>query len=208
MAIAAGRTHTYYAEAHALAKQSKGSYGDNVAVYGQIFLDPEKGGELCCEPGPLNVEGGFCINSSCMQVSGALTADGWVTTASSVLEGVDVRGVLTADRIEGRIVSVHPPMGYMPTVQFQEVKYTNLKLNRLPLTPQVDKAILGKKPDDAAGKDPNSDPYLDEWLTSEEFLTNVKIKMHGSRTIRTRQRLHARDSNASLASAPTWSAHW
>ena len=46
-----GRTHTYYAEAHAIAKQSKDSYGANLAAYGQIFLDPEKGGEFCCEPG-------------------------------------------------------------------------------------------------------------------------------------------------------------
>jgi hypothetical protein len=169
-----GRTHAYYAEAHAIAKQAKDSYGANLAAYGQIFLDPENGGEFCCEPGRLDVENGFCVGSSHMVVTGKLCDSGWVTTASSVLEGVNVRGVLTADRIEGNIFSTHPLQGYMPAIEFQEVKYTNLRIKGDVVTPQVDKAILGPTPKDAVGKDPNSDPYLDEWLTSDTFLGNVK----------------------------------
>ena len=62
----------------------------------------------------------------------------------------------------------------MPAIEFQEVKYTNLRIKGDVVTPQVDKAILGPTPKDAVGKDPNSDPYLDEWLTSDTFLGNVK----------------------------------
>ena len=64
----------------------------------------------------------------------------------------------------------------MPAVQFQELCFTNLRIKGAPLTPQFDKRILGGKPADSPGKDPNSDPYLDEWLTSEQFLNNVKTQ--------------------------------
>jgi len=169
-----GRTHAYYAEAHAIAKQAKDSYGANLAAYGQIFLDPEKGGDVCSELEDINVEDGFCIGSACMQVSGALTPNGWVTTASSVLNGVDVRGVLTADRIEGKIVSTHPLQGYTPAVKFQTVEFENLQIQGQRLTPVREDNLLGNTPPDTPGKDPNSDPYLDEWLTSLPFLENVK----------------------------------
>ena len=80
-----------------------------------------------------------------------------------------MRGVLTADRIEGRYRFRRTPDRDTCRGAVSGSEIHEPESSRDLLTPQVDKAILGPTPMDAAGKDPNSDPYLDEWLTSERF---------------------------------------
>jgi hypothetical protein len=170
------RIHTYYAEAHAIGRHTKSQQPTSVRIHGQIFLDADAGGKKTCELAPIE-DIGISIGSAFLEVSGAFDpAQGWITIAKCVLSGFNARGVLTADKIVATMRAVHPLLGYVPAFCFDEVRFDNLQINGASVTPAFNLKITGKTPAEVAGKNPDSDPYLDEYLTSEEFLAAVKAQ--------------------------------
>jgi hypothetical protein len=170
------RIHTYYAEAHAIGRHTKSQQPTSVRTHGQIFLDADAGGKKTCELAPIE-DIGISIGSAFLEVSGAFDpAQGWITIAKCVLSGFNARGVVTADKIVATMRAVHPLLGYVPAFCFDEVRFDNLQINGASVTPAFNLKITGKTPAEVAGKNPDSDPYLDEYLTSEEFLAAVKAQ--------------------------------
>ena len=53
---------------------------------------------------------------------------GWNTLTTSVIEGLNVLDIVTADRIVAQISTDHPPVGYVPTVTFLGTRFENLRI--------------------------------------------------------------------------------
>jgi hypothetical protein len=176
MAGGNGRIHTYYAEAHAIGRRTRSQQPTKVLTHGQIFLDADAGGKRTCELAPVR-ESGISIDSACLEVVGFLDeTQGWMTSATSDLRGFNARDVITADRIVATIKAMHPLVGYVPALCFEEVRFDNLQINGQVVIPALNLQIAGETPKEVQGKDPDSDPYLDEYLTSEGFLAAVRAQ--------------------------------
>ncbi len=46
------------------------------------------------------------------------SGQGWTTLTTSVIEGLNVLDVVTADRVVGQTITEHPLEGYVPSDQF------------------------------------------------------------------------------------------
>lgn len=169
------RTHSYYAEAHALGK-IHGS--DRLHSKEQIFLDPNAGGARRCQFGKLEFpDDGIFAESACLEVIGEPMEDGgWKTSAFSEVNGLNVRDRVKASRISGRVTTEHPAEGYVPSLTFTEVAFEGLTLNDCPIQPLYMLDIVGPTPAELQFKDPEANPYLIEYIKSDPFLRAVKAQ--------------------------------
>jgi hypothetical protein len=68
--------------------------------------------------------------------------------ATSIVEGLNVLDVLTADRIVARISIEHPAEGYVPSVTLDGTLFENLRINGTLIDLDVDLNLLGARPSD------------------------------------------------------------
>ena len=72
---------------------------------------------------------------------------GWVTLSTSVLEGLNVFEVITADRLVAQVSTEHPMKdGDVPKVTFLGTRFENLRVAGYPVDIVLDLAICGDKP--------------------------------------------------------------
>jgi hypothetical protein len=76
--------------------------------------------------------------------------EGWHTMTTTVVEGLNVMEVLTADRVVGQIITEHPLEGYVPSISFLGTHFENLRINGHPVELDLDPEIFGPKPADDA----------------------------------------------------------
>jgi hypothetical protein len=82
----------------------------------------------------------------------------WATLTSSVVEGVNLMEVVTADKIVAQISSKHPKKGNHPIISFVGSQFVNLRINGQPVEPVLDLhpfpgiAIPGRKGNGSSGK--------------------------------------------------------
>ena len=94
---------------------------------------------------------------------------GWVTLSTSVLEGLNVFEVITADRVVAQVSTEHPVVdGHVPKVTFLGTRFENLRVGGYPVEVQLDLGICGQKP--AGDK-----PYLEDL----GFLDRVEQRFAG-----------------------------
>jgi hypothetical protein len=77
---------------------------------------------------------------------------GWATLTTTVLEGLNILDVLTADRVVGQIITEHPLVGYVPSISFLGTRFENLRIAGHPVNLDLDLSILG-------GRAENDAPY-------------------------------------------------
>jgi hypothetical protein len=70
---------------------------------------------------------------------------------TSVIEGLNVLDIVTADRIVCQISTDHPLVGYVPTVTFLGTRFENLRIAGHQVKLDLDLDILGAKPKKDAG---------------------------------------------------------
>jgi len=75
---------------------------------------------------------------------------GWDTLTTTVVEGLNVMEVLTADRVVGQTITEHPLVGYVPTISFLGTRFENLRIAGYPVELEFDHNIFGPKPLDDA----------------------------------------------------------
>jgi hypothetical protein len=147
------RYHDYNAEAEALS-------GDLTLPLIQEIKPPtfvklnERGGYLSQHVENYRLGGVVSFRSAYTQVGGnpdPKPGHGWNTLTTSVIEGLNVLDIVTADRIVCQISTDHPPIGYVPTVTFLGTRFENLRIAGHQLKLDLDLDMLGPKPKKDAG---------------------------------------------------------
>ena len=148
-----GRTHTYHAEATLL--EGHLTLPLVQAIKPQAFAKlREDGGYLSQRLKDYRLESVISIRSGHTQVAGnrdVKPGHGWATLVTSVVEGLNILDVLTADRVVCQISTEHPLVGYVPSVSFLGTRFENLRIAGHPVNIDLALDILGSQPaNDAA----------------------------------------------------------
>jgi hypothetical protein len=145
-------THRYHAEASALKGTLILPISQEIEPQVHAKL-PEVGGYLTQRADLYRLESIISFRSAYTHVSGALSdkSDGGHTTlTTTVVEGLNVMEVVTADRIVGQMITDHPleGKGYIPSISFLGTRIENLRIAGEPIELQFDHDIFGSKPVD------------------------------------------------------------
>jgi hypothetical protein len=128
--IIGGRTHTFHADASAFGGQITHPFERIVPAQAPLSLSPE-GGYNALRVEAFKLEGLFSFKSAHTQVAGIVSKKhpGWTTLATSVIEGLNVAEVMTADRVVAQIILDHPSEKgkYHPKVNFVGTRFDNLR---------------------------------------------------------------------------------
>ena len=161
------RTHTYHAEATALS----GSIIQPLKqkIYPQAYSKlSDQGGYLSQRSKSFRLEEVLSYESAYTQVAGQLDPKeglGWSTLATSVVEGLNILDVLTADRVVAQISTVHPLTGYVPSISFLGTRFENLRIAGHRVELRLDLDLFGDKP---AGDRPYiGDPDVDARISRQ-----------------------------------------
>ena len=115
----------------------------------------ERGGYLSQHVENYRLGGVVSFRSAYTQVGGnpdPKPGHGWNTLTTSVIEGLNVLDIVTADRIVCQISTDHPPLiDYVPTVTFLGTRFENLRIAGHQVKLDLDLDILGAKPKKDAG---------------------------------------------------------
>lgn len=142
------RYHIYNAEAEALSGNLTLPLEQEVKPPTYVKLN-ERGGYVSQHVEHYRLGGVVSFRSAYTQVGGnpdPKPGHGWNTLTTSVIEGLNVLDIVTADRIVCQISTDHPPIGYVPTVTFLGTRYENLRIAGQEVELDLDLDMLGVKP--------------------------------------------------------------
>jgi hypothetical protein len=148
MAPVPPRYHEYYAEAEALSGNLTLPLIQEVKPPTFVKLN-ERGGYLSQHVENYRLGGVVSFRSAYTQVAGnpdTKLDHGWNTLCTSVIEGLNVLDIVTADRIVCQISTDHPLEGYVPTVTFLGTRFENLRIAGHEVKLSLDLDMLGPKP--------------------------------------------------------------
>ncbi len=174
------RYHVYHAEAHVLSGNLKHPVDQPIEHHGRVVLEKSRRDDHVSESvKEKSLEGLISFKAGHTRVSGTQLKDkkdlwgndhsGWVTLSTSVLEGLNVFEVITADRVVAQVSTEHPMKeGYVPKVTFLGTRFENLRVGGYPVEVELDLGICGEKPKDDR-------PYLKD----RGFLDRVQRQLDG-----------------------------
>ncbi len=143
-----GRTHHYNAQATVLSGHLRLPLVQEIRAQARIAL-PDTGGYISQHADNFRLEGVLSYRSAYTQVAGnrsTKAGQGWSTLTTSVIEGLNVLDVVTADRVVGQTITEHPLEGYVPSVNFLGTRFENLRIAGYPVALDLNLNILGPKP--------------------------------------------------------------
>jgi hypothetical protein len=162
-------SHTYHAKAEALSGHLKLPVEQKILAQAPTLLNTTRDTHTFQRAEKFNLEGLITVQSGYTHVSGNRSLKehknhGWVTLATSVLEGLNVINVITADRVVSQISTDHPRVnGHVPHVTFLGTHFENLRISGYPVEVELDFMLCGPRPEDRT-------PYTQ----SSHFLDRVK----------------------------------
>jgi hypothetical protein len=159
-------SHDYHAEAHVLSGHLQRPIEQKIERQAPVTLHDRRGGHLTRHAEDVSVEGLISFTKGETRVSGArsLKNNGWVTLSTSILEGLNVFEIITADRLVSQVSTDHPYKdGHQPHVTFLGTQFTNLRVSGFPVTLKLNLGICGDRP-------ANDRSYLQD----RKFLSGVK----------------------------------
>jgi hypothetical protein len=142
--------HEYHAEANVLSGHLKQPVNREIYRQAAVGLDDLRGGHFFQRAEHYSLEGLICFKSGYSRVSGnrSLKNHGWVTLATSVLEGLNVLDVVTADRVVAQVSTEHPlENGRTPHVTFLGTHFENLRVGGYKVEVELDLGICGDRPE-------------------------------------------------------------
>jgi hypothetical protein len=166
------RYHNYHAEASILEGHLKLPLVQEIKTQAYAKLH-EKGGYFAQHEQDYKLEGVISFQKAHTQVAGSPArkeGHGWITLATSVVEGLNVLEVVTADRVVAQVALTYPTVGYVPHITFLGTRYDNLKIAGHPVECELDLDIFGPKPDGDKG-------YLEK---ESSALLNKVERLHGN----------------------------
>jgi len=142
------RAHIYHAEATLLSGHLELPLLQEIKPQGYVSL-PTTGGYLSQRAKDYRLEGVLSFEAAYTQVGGNLDTKpghGWTTLATSVVEGLNVLDVLTADRVVAQVSTLHPLAGYVPGTTFLGSRFENLRIAGHPVDLDLNMDLFGEKP--------------------------------------------------------------
>ena len=154
-----GRVHEFHADATVLAGNLHLPFKQTIEPQAKSHLY-HQGGYLAQHVGEFRVEGVLFFQRAYTQVAGnpgRKPGHGWATLSTTVVEGLNVLEILTADRVVGQIITEHPLDGYVPRISFLGTRFENLRIAGRPVELELNLEILGDRPenDHAYSKHPD-----------------------------------------------------
>ena len=143
-------SHQYHAEAHALSGYLHHPVYQRINEKANVSLKDYRDGHVQERENAFTLEGVVSFTSGRSRVSGNrnLKNKGWITVATSVLEGFNVLEVISADRVVSQVSTEHAYRdGHVPTVTFLGSQFVNLRLSGFLLEPTFNFGICEDKPD-------------------------------------------------------------
>src|ERR1700723_771882 len=149
--------HEYHAEANVLSGHLKQPVNREIYRQAAVGLDDLRGGHFFQRAEHYSLEGLISFKSGYSHVSGnrSLKNHGWTTLATSVVEGLNVLDVVTADRVVAQVSTEHPLEGHVPTVTFLGTPFENLKISGHHVKPELNLDVCGPRPS-------NDKPYIED----------------------------------------------
>jgi hypothetical protein len=141
-------SHEYHAEAHVLSGHLQRPIEQKIERQAPVTLNDRRGGHLTRYADDVSIEGLISFTKGHTRVSGArsLKNNGWVTLSTSVLEGLNVFEIITADRLVSQVSTDHPyENGHVPHVTFLGTQFTNVQVGGFPLTLTLNLGICGER---------------------------------------------------------------
>jgi len=171
------RTHTFHADASAFGGHIELPFEQVIAAQAPLTLSPD-GGYGSARADNFRFESIFAFKSAYTQVSGIKSRKrpGWTTLATSVIEGLNVAEILTADRVVAQIITEHPAeMGkYAPMVNFVGTRFDNLRVGSCQIEVDLDLDLCKPQKQDQHG-------YPDKHTMEDSgFLQRVKAAGYNS----------------------------
>ena len=160
------RAHEFHAEAHVLSGELQRPIQQRIERHVPVSLRDERGGHLTRFTEDVSIEGLITFDKGHTRVSGSksLKNHGWVTLSTSILEGLNVFEIITADRLVAQVSTEHPLIdGHVPQVTFLGTKFENLQVGGFPLKVHLHLDVCGKKPRDDKS-----------YLTNSSFVKDVE----------------------------------
>jgi hypothetical protein len=143
------RTHTYNAEATVLSGQLTLPVTQTIESQAHSKLDP-KGGYFSQTTDGYQLESIISFDYAYSHVAGNKSTkqgEGWNTLTTTVVEGLNVMEVVTADRVVGQTITQHPLEGYMPSISFLGTRFENLRIAGVPVEIEWDQEIFALTPE-------------------------------------------------------------
>jgi hypothetical protein len=142
------RKHLYQAEATVLAGHLRLPLAQEIEPQAATKL-AEKGGYFSQRSEAYRLQSVISFRSAYSHVAGNRShkpGEGWNTLTTTVVEGLNVLEVLTADRVVGQTITEHPLVGYVPSISFLGTHFENLRIAGHPVELDLDHEIFGPKP--------------------------------------------------------------
>jgi hypothetical protein len=148
------KKHLYDANATVLSGQLKHPVAQKIEPQAHSELDPE-GGYFSQRSDGYTLESVLSFRRAYSHVAGHRDNDpsrpekrnnGWTTLTTTVIEGLNVLEVLTADRVVGQTITEHPIDGFVPTISFLGTRFENLCICGHKVHLEYDTGIFGPKP--------------------------------------------------------------
>ncbi len=171
--------HVYHAEAHVLSGKLKHPIDQPIEHQARVVLEKTRdAGHITESVRETSLEGLISFKAGHAHASGSKIEkkdlwgndhSGWVTLSTSVLEGLNVFEVITADRVVAQVSTEHAMKnGRVPKVTFLGTRFENLQVGGYPVKVELDLAICGDKPKE-------DKPYLQD----RGFLDRVQRQLDG-----------------------------
>jgi len=153
-----GRTHYFHAEANILSGHLRLPIEHRITPQAHTHL-PKEGGYFSHRAEHFRLESLLEYRSAYSHVAGNINpkpGGGWTTLVTTVIEGLNVMEVVTADRIVGQTITEHPAEGYVPRINFLGTRFENLRIGGFPVDLDLNLNFLGPKPANDAAYTHNS----------------------------------------------------
>lgn len=156
MSTKSDRVHYYHADASALGGTIERPIREHVQVQSSLSLPPV-GGFATTRSESFRLHDIVTARSTHTQVSGSASTDTGnpTTMVTTVVEGLNILHVLTADRVVSQISVEHPSKGYDPRVTFFGSQIENLRISGHPLEVILDVDIFDHGRDKKFPKEPS-----------------------------------------------------
>jgi len=151
------RYHEYHAEAHVLSGDLKHPIEQPIQHQGRVVLENTRDdSHITQSVKETTLEGLISFKAGHSRASGTMIEkkdlwgkdhSGWVTLSTSVIEGLNVFEVITADRVVAQVSTEHAmEKGHVPKVTFLGTRFENLRVGGYPVEVKLDLEICGDKP--------------------------------------------------------------
>jgi hypothetical protein len=150
MAVLPKPDHDFYAEANVLFADLQQPLKEKITPQASVRL-PRDGQYQFSQAEPFRFEGILSHKGGYTQVAGGPSTKiaGFTTLSTSVVEGLNVLDVVTADRVVAQISTVHPIYGegQVPSVTFLGTRFDNLRIDGYRVEVERNLEILGPRHD-------------------------------------------------------------